>query len=115
MAKSYALILVISAPLDVVAEEGDKTIVKASYSPMLFDEGFENMLAKRAATSMPLEIADAIRSIVDAAFSQMLKPAGWESLFLLIAGLSMILISFYAARREKKARLAASEAETQVF
>ncbi|SRR5581483_10210163 len=76
---------------------------------------FENMLAKRAATSMPLEIADAIRSIVDAAFRQMLKPAGWEGLFLFIAGLSMILISFYAARREKKARLAASEAETQVF
>ena len=46
MAKSYALILVISAPLEIVAEEGDKTIVKASYSPMLFDEGFENMLAK---------------------------------------------------------------------
>lgn len=80
----------------------------------LVRRGFENMLAKRAAISMPPEIAQAIRSIVDTTLRQMLKPTGWESLFLFIAGLAMILISYYVTRREKN-KVAASEAETQVF
>ncbi len=80
----------------------------------LFRAMVERSLSKNLTISLSPEVVSSIRSLADAALREMLKPAGLESAVMFIVGLLMVIIAFYLAYRDKK-KIAASEAETQIF
>ncbi len=80
----------------------------------LFRTIVESILTQRLSVNMPVEIADTIRAVMDATLREMLRPVGWEGLTLFVIGLVMVLVAVYLAGREKR-KIAASEAETQIF
>lgn len=89
------------------------TFIGFSGAP-LFRTLAERALSKNLTITLPPEIVSSIRSLVDASLREMLKPAGWESLAMFIIGLLMIIAAAYLAYLDKK-KIAASEAETQIF
>ncbi len=75
----------------------------------------ERRLARRLAPELPAEVLRVLQDLAGATLRQVLVPIGREGLALAIIGAVMIIAAYLIARREQRARLARSEAKTQVF
>jgi len=75
----------------------------------------ESQLIQPLGSRLSTEAVRLGREVLMAILRQILTPIGWEGLAVASVGAAMIAAAFLIARREQQARLARSEAKTQVF